>query len=261
MVHRRLAFLVAVFSVLAVAACGQKPTKSAQNEVAAASSEPKPVAPISLPAPKLEREQLILAALRAISATALGSDDSGAQKQLEGREFELRLRFGCPDRAAGPSRSWSYDGDKQVLRAHVDADLAGKKVPASDILLKGYEGVVGFTIERPLLLSVGCPTPEFAAFSSTEPTIAVAQLFTSEDSRVQRPERSYEITKAVEPEDKPTKGLDLVISGRLSPLADGRVIHCAASDGPPACVIAAKFDRVAIENPANDAVLGEWSQW
>lgn len=80
-------------------------------------------------------------------------------------------------------------------------------------------------------------------------------------SRVQRPERSYEITKAVEPEDKPTKGLDLVISGQLSPLADGRVIHCAASDGPPACVIAAKFDRVAIENPANDAVLGEWSQW
>ena len=75
------------------------------------------------------------------------------------------------------------------------------------------------------------------------------------------PEKSYAITKALEESSSPTQGLDLVASGRLDQLSDGRVIHCAFADGPPACVIAAKFDRIAIENPADGSVLGEWSNW
>jgi hypothetical protein len=260
MVHRRLLWIAAMTSALAATGCGQKPAEMAPS---AAVNAPKPAIPVPLPAPKLDREQLIFASLRALSAAALGQNDLEAQKALKGREFELRLRFGCPAVATGDrsSRTWSYDANKHVLRARISSDLSAERVPASDLLLKDYEGVAGFTIDRPLLLSAGCPAAEFRAVGSVEPTIALAQLFTSEDSRVQRPERSYEITKSVDEAGKPTQGLDMVIGGRLSALSDGRTIHCASADGPPACIIAAKLDRVAIENPVDGSVLGEWSSW
>jgi hypothetical protein len=261
MVHRRFILLAAMVSVLAAAGCGRNEPAVTQNRPAPAPAKPKPQPAIPLPEPKLEREQLIFTALRAMSAVALGRDDSAAQKQLKGREFELRLRFGCPGVPAAKARSWSYDEKQHALRAHFDADLSAESVPSSDLLLRGYEGVVGFTIARPLLLSPGCPTPEFAAVSATEPTIAVAQLFTSQESRVQRPEKAYDLTKVIADSEKPTQGLDLVISGRFHELSDGRVVHCAANDGPPACILAAKLDRVAIENPVTGTVLGEWSQW
>lgn len=263
MVDRRLVSIVAMVSALAATGCGPKAAEPARNIATNATAEAKPGIPIPLPEPKLDREQLIFAALQALSAAALGQNDVEAQKALKGRAFELRLRFGCPGAAPGArsSRNWSYDDDKHVLRARIATDLSAESVSASDLLLKDYEGVAGFTIDRPLLLSAGCPAPGFAAMGSVEPTIAVAQLFTSEDSRVQRPERSYEITKGVDESGKPTQGLDLVISGRLSTLSDGRTIHCASIDGPPACLIAAKLDRVAIENPAGRSILGEWSNW
>ena len=199
--------------------------------------------------------------MRALSAAALGQNDSDAQKALSGREFEVRLRFGCPGAPADPSRSWSYDEKAQVLRARIGTDLAANGVPASDLLLKGYEGVAGFVVEKPLLLSPGCPAPQVTPVTAGEPTIAVAQLFTKEDSRVQRPERTYEITKKIDPTEKPSQGLDLVLVGRLAQLSDDRPIHCGFANGPPACIIAAKFDRIAIENPADGSVFGEWSQW
>lgn len=256
MVHRRLAAIAAIFSSLAATDCQRPAPEQTRNAVA-----PAPAASVPLPVPKLDREHLILAAMRSLSAAALGQDDKAAQRQLDGREFELRMRFGCPGFASGPSRGWSYDPKEQVLRAHISADLSANGVPASDLLLKGYEGVAGFVVERPMLLSAGCPAPQFGAMSAGEPTIALAQLFTSDDSRVQRPESSYQITKAIEETAKPAKGLDLVIAGRLTELKDRRVIHCAAMAGPPACIVAARFDRVAIENPADGSVLGEWSNW
>jgi hypothetical protein len=259
MVHRRLVPIVAILGLLTAEGCRREAAPPTQN--VAAREEPRAAAPIPLPQPKLDREQMILGALRAFSATALGQQDADAQKALRGREFELRLRFGCPGVAANPSRKWNYDAKQQVLRAHVGTDLAATGVPASDLLLKSYEGLAGFVIEKPLLLSAGCPAPQLGAIAMSEPTIAIAQLFTSQDSRVQRLEHSYEITKKIEESAKPTQGLDLVLSGRLTQLSDGRVIHCGFAAGPPACIVAAEFDRVTIENPVDGSVLGEWSQW
>lgn len=257
MVHRRMASMSAILAILAAQGCGRKAAEPAQNAVASAESNSSGA--IALPESRLDREQLVLATLRALSAAALGHDDAEVQKEFKGREFELRLRFGCPGVPASSSRGWTYDEKQHVLRAHISADLSAEGVPASDLLLKGYEGVAGFTVDRPLLLTAGCPVAQFAVTPSVEPVIAIAQLFTNEDSRVQRPERSYEITKKVEA--APTGGLDLVLSGRLAELSDNRAIHCAAADGPPACLVAVKFDRVAIENPADGSVLGEWSHW
>ena len=156
--------------MLAAAGCRADEPEPARNAAADAPTRPAPAPAIPLPKPKLDREQLILAALRAMSAAALGKDDSDAQGKLKGREFELRLRFGCPGTSGTGSRTWSYDEKQGALRARFDADLSAGNVPSSDLLLKGYEGVVGFTIERPMLLSPGCPTPAFAATSDAVST-------------------------------------------------------------------------------------------
>jgi hypothetical protein len=259
MVHRRLAPILAALAVLLTAGCRQAAEPS--RNAAPMPAEPKVDGSIPLPQPKLDREQAIFAALRAFTAAALSQQDREAQEALRGREFEIRLRFGCPGAAADPARNWTYDPKQQVLRARIETDLAREGVPASDLLLKGYEGVAGFVIEKPLLLSPGCPAPQSVPVSASGPTIAVAQLFSSDDSRVQRPEHSYEITRKIDDSAQPTQGLDLVLRGRLSQMSDGRVIHCAVTAGPPACIVSAKFDRVAIENPVDGSVLGDWSQW
>ena len=261
MVHRRLVFIVPALVLFTASGCRPRQPEPVQNSAAppAAESAQKPAIP--LPQPTLDREQLIFGALRALSAAALAQDDAERQKALAGRDFELHLRFGCPGAADNPSRTWSYDENKQVLRVHVSADLAADKVPASDLLLKGYEGAVGFVVEKPLLLDAGCPAAQLGPVAPLEPTFAVAQLFTGQDSRVQRPQQSYEITKKIDASQKPAQGLDLVIAGRLAPLSDERPIHCAFAQGAPACLIGAKFDKVSIENPVDGSVVGEWSQW
>lgn len=263
MMHRRLLILGATFAIVSAAGCRQKAAQPVHNAAPQATAEtaPEPSTSVPLPQVPVDRQQLIFGALKALSAAALAQDDRDAQKQLDGREFELHLRFGCPGAAANASRGWSYDEKNNVLRAHVVADLAADSVPASDLLLKGYDGAVGFLIDKPLLLTSGCPKPQLGPLNSVEPAIAVAQLFTRQDSRVQRPQRIYDITKKIDVSDRPTEGLDLVISGRLAGLSDERPIHCGFAEGPPACIISAKFDRVSIRNPVDGAVLGEWSQW
>jgi hypothetical protein len=205
----------------------------------------------------LDREAVILAALRAATAAALGNDDRAAQQELKGRKFAVRLRFACPG-MSDPTRTASYDAKQQVLRVKVQSDLTAEELPASDLLRRDYEGAVGFAFGKPWLLTPGCPSPAFGAMASAEPTIVLAQLFTAEESRAQRPAATYQLTKTLKLEDAPRRGLDLILSGRFAELADGRPIHCAASDGPPACIVSGRIDRVAIENPESGEVLGEW---
>jgi hypothetical protein len=105
------------------------------------------------------------------------------------------------------------------------------------------------------MLTAGCPDPKFAMQG---PDISVVQLFTDSDSRVQRPEPFHETVTPVKPEEVPSEGLSLVVSGRLEPLADGRAVRCSATVGTPVCIISTLIDRVAIEDPARAVVLGEW---
>ena len=64
----------------------------------------------------------------------------------------------------------------------------------------------------------------------------------------------------MKPGEVPRQGLDLLVSGRLAELADGRAVHCGVHDGAPACLVAGKIDRVAILRAGSDDVLGEWGQ-
>lgn len=267
-----------VCAPLLLLSCTQREEQPVANEpVAAETAKTEP--PVPAPQALLDREGLIRAALSAATAAALGQDDTDAQSQLKGRRFELRMRFGCPavdaevsdekaasDRkaAAGPKAGsdpkegsgWTYDEEKGVLRARVQADLDADKTEASELFGGEYEGAVGFTIPHPWMLSAGCPDPRFAMGG---PAISVVQLFTESDSRVQRPEPSHEVVTPLKPEEMPSQGLSLVISGRLESLSNGRAIHCSATTGAPSCIISTLIDRVAIEDPARGrVVLGEW---
>jgi hypothetical protein len=246
------AALVAIF---VLPACHRE-QKAAPAEHKAAPPA-KPAAPPPIRDDSLDRQAVILASLRALTNAALGHQDADNQRDLRGRKFSVRIRFGCPG-VADPDRSWSYDEKKKVLRVKVRSIMTDGAIPQSDLLAKEYQGMVGFALGKPWLLGVGCPVTGFDTVATSEPAIVIAQLFTEGDSRVQRPHRDYELTKQIEPAEQPSQGLDLVLSGRLAELADGRPIHCAAAEGAPACIVSARIDRVAVENPGNGDLLGEW---
>ena len=233
------------------------------NEPARRSAPAPAVAPAAkktfLPAPEpiLTREGMIIAALRAATAASLGIDDSKNQSELKGRRFEVRIRFGCAGEESTGGK-WSYDEKEGVLRTRAQADLAADKLKQSDLIDGAQEGAVGFTLRRPWMLVDGCPNPAFAPMADG-PAIAIAQIFTDSDSRVQRPPDSYEAVAKLDPDQLPRDGLNLVVAGRLEALADGRPIHCAGADGPPACIISTKIDRVAIEDPLRKVELAEWT--
>jgi hypothetical protein len=248
----------ALAAMVVVAACDRAPEPKLPEhraEPAAKPAAPRPAPPIR--DDSLDRQGVILATLRAMTDAALGRDDTEAQRALRGRKFSVRIRFGCAG-MADPDRSWSYDAKREVLRVKVRSTLTAEALPKSDLLMSEYQGLVGFALARPWLLSAGCPVEGYGSATAAAPGIVIAQLFTKADSRVQRPQRDYELTKPLEANAQPGDGLDLMLSGRLSELADGRPIHCAATAGPPACIVSARIDRVAIENPASGELLGEW---
>ena len=106
----------------------------------------------------LDREALLLAAMRAASAFAAGADDSAEQRRLAGKRFELRLRFGCggPD-AADEGRGWRFDAKQRTMRLKVAPDISGDDPVAAAIAGDAFETIEGFWLRRPWLLTAVCP--------------------------------------------------------------------------------------------------------
>lgn len=272
----------ALFAALVLlAACGPATDKGedrAPTNDAVAQRLPLPIAE-----PPLDRAALLEAAARAASAAALGRDDRDAQRPLEGDQFELRIRFGCPGAvrpgaAAGPFRI-AFEPDSRTLRLSAAPDLVLDEPWIARLGGQGVEAVEGFWMRRPWLLAPGCtpasPSPPQPAIASKqaapdEPAIApasghrvgIAQFFTEADARTRRRDsRPYEATATLDEGEQPSaQGYDLVLTGRLRLLADGRIISCrvASADVPPDCVIAAEFDRVRLEHPGTREALAEW---
>ena len=254
---------------------------AAEENVAANAAEPGPIAlPVAEP---LDREALLLAVMQAASAAALGHRDDDAQRKLDGDPFEFRLRFGCAGATAETTddrRGWNFDEERRVLRVHVDPDLSSSQLPPGIKDEAGFEAIEGFWLRRPWLLAAGCPVAKPPTQPSAEgedqqvalaaepaapiaqPRIGVAQFFTKGEARTQRrEERAYEATATLGENEAPSpEGYDLILSGRLKRLPNGRVIACAVSDmdSPPACVISVQFDRVWIERPDTREMLAEW---
>lgn len=106
--------------------------------------------------PPLDREGLLRAVGRAASDFASGLEDRDRQLQLDGRLFEVRLRFGCAGDAI-ETREWSFDEGQRVLRVRVEPELTSDSAALEALNLEGFEAVEGFWIRRPWLLEAACP--------------------------------------------------------------------------------------------------------
>jgi hypothetical protein len=187
---------------------------------------------------------------------------------------------------------WRYDAAQQTLRVHVaparwsladwglapdtggdgtsgegDADADAKAGEAA-----GQARLEGFWIERPWSSAETCPpVPAVPAASEgapplpTEQTLALAQ-WRSEAGRTDtvRAGRAYDLVKRLAPDAAPgPKGLRIRLIGRVARLPDGGSLRCTQAAGPdqrPVCLLAIALDEVRIENPADGAVLGTWSE-
>jgi hypothetical protein len=115
---------------------------------------------LPLPAEPMRRAELLAAVRMAASAEASGADDAAEQRELDGRQFELRIRFGC----RGPSPEldqaplgWSFEPAKRTLRVRVAPTISAEDPIASRIAGEDVEAVEGFWIPRPWLLQPSCP--------------------------------------------------------------------------------------------------------
>lgn len=228
--------------------------------------------------PPMDREAVLIAAIRAASAQAIGRDDSEAQRALEGKRFEVRLRFGCEaERLEGESYAVRFDEQRRTLRLTAAPDLTAAEPLTARIAGEEVATVEGFWLRRPWLLKADCPAPPPQPEGDQPPTpgsevpdppvyarIGIAQFFREGDARVfQRRQRPYESTTTMAEGESPSaEGYNLVLSGRLRRLPNRRIISCAAAspDRPPDCIISVVFDRVWLERPDSREMIAEWSR-
>jgi hypothetical protein len=237
---------------------------------------------VPLPEAAMDRAALLSAIAQAASAATLGQDDSVVQRALEGKPFELRIRFGCSGPAKdldGSDFGWTYDAEKRVLRVRAMPTIAGKGPPLDSLVSGDFEAAEGFWLPSPWVLQAQCPaappqsqqdgkadeatTTDEPAPAPSFPRIGIAQFFTDTDSRTARRDgRAYEATTTLSADDSSAgeRGFDLILSGRLRSTPRGPVIRCVAAvpNGPPDCIVGAKFDRVWIEQPQTRSLIAEW---
>lgn len=261
---------------LAVLSCRAQSDRSQHTENAEVRSpQETPVLPVA--EPPLDREALLIAAIRAASAHAGGTDDSGLQRGLDGKRFEMRFRFGCPGSkpdADAPFQS-TYDPVERRVVLRAAPDVTREDPALSGIAGDEVEALEGFWVRRPWLLRVACvappeperadPATEDAGTMAVEPPqgrVAMAQFFTAADPRTRRrDERPYQFTARLAEGQQPSAaGYDLVISGRLRRLGSGKVVTCTgpAVTTAPTCVISVVVDHVTMNRGDTDAVLAEW---
>lgn len=280
-----------LFACAFVAACEWKQGQPAnQTDTPNAATAPVDNAAETslLPQPPMDRAALLQAVASARSAAAAGADDSAAQQPLDGKAFELRIRFGCsgPDSTTPGPLGWTLDKDGGVLRVHAAPDISKADPVVAGMALQDIDAVEGLWIARPWLFQATCPaqpapapagpaetaTPAAAppVKQSSQPQLppegartGIAQFFTQSDSRTaQRGDRPYEAVKKLDDgASVGSQGFDLVLSGRLRALDGGRVVRCVARgpDAPPACIISATFDHVWIEDAASKDRIADWS--
>lgn len=223
----RWAHLTAGVTAFGLAACQPAAENAAIDHGDENRVLPLPTLPIV--DPPINREGLLLAVARAASAAALGSDDAAEQRKLDGRRFEVRIRFGCGsvDKAPETNGPFSvrFDEKSRTLRISASPDLGIDDAPVAALAREtpegpsgntqrpGIEAVEGFWIERPWLLADGCPairsqgqdpmemrpepaktgdepaTAGPASVPSAGQRVGLAEFFTSADSRTGRRDR------------------------------------------------------------------------
>jgi hypothetical protein len=265
MAPRRLRIAVLALAGLCVLTSGCRP-RPEKAETPVAPAPPAPARPTASPA--LGRAEIVEAAAAAAAAYAGGKPEPERAKALAGRQFDLRLPFGCLGPGLeGTSVGYAYDEESKALRL-----AARPEIWTGTAWIRGLvgwpeaEAIEGFWLRRPWLLEETCPSWTAVAVAGETPelvrspeTLGLAQVFEEGGSRLlRRGARGYQATVRAEPEVV-AKGFRLVLQGRVAS-PDARGPARCRSGGPdqrPVCLILVEFDRVAFETAAGD-VLSEW---
>jgi hypothetical protein len=280
--HKNIPIMAAaVLSIAMLGGCRaqEQQDPAPENQVSAE----KPRQPLPIVEPPFNRSRLLLTVARAASAHSAGLDDSSVQRMLDGKQFEVRLRFGCDGQGPKDDHGWSVDPDGRTLRLRVVPTLSLDDDVSRAVASEGVEAVEGFWLKRPWVLQAACPVRTMTAGTGSrqgaaesdqgselraEPLpavhrIGIAQFFVADDSRTrQRTGRPFEAVRQLEEGERVgEQGFDLILAGRFRARSDGRVILCTGSgrNRPPDCIVSVAVDRVRIENPEDKRVLAEWS--
>lgn len=112
------------------------------------------------PQPPIDRAALLAAVAEAASATAAGTDLPKRIRSFDGRQFEIRIRFGC----RGPSKDlaerwlgWSFDPEERRIRVRAMPTISRDEPIVERIVDERIEAVEGFWLMRPWLLVPVCP--------------------------------------------------------------------------------------------------------
>lgn len=286
-------FLIALAGIGLMSGCKQQQPTAPEIDITASESAPKTVTLPIAEAP-LDRQAILLAASQAASNYALGQDDVEPQKQLDGKRFAIRLRFGCegPVAKASGARSWTFDEGRRAISFKVMLDIEAANLPVAVPPASPVEAIEGFWIERPWMLKAGCPSAASSSVaaraesssaethplaksaapvsSNEQPAAAlphgqvgVAQFFLDTEARThRRANRAYEATKFLPEGAVPSpNGYDVVIVGRLWRLTDGRVIACSSNGAAaaPSCFVSVQIDTVSIEAAGGGETFATWT--
>lgn len=279
--------------VAAAGGCRQEPDAIDLNAAQNAVSKP-PIVP--RPAPPLDRAGLLAAVAKAASAAAAGTALPPDLKDLDGRQFQVRIRFGCrgpATEAASNWLSWTYDSESRTIRVQARPTISEDDPLVASIGGEGFEAAEGFWIPRPWLLQAVCPATaavkpaaeqevaqpggpaaadrdtkeEGGTDDEGEPLparqrVGIAQFFTDTDPRTgRRDHRPYQARHILgEGQAIGSQGFNLVLSGRLRAIPGRGVIECTGADAdtPPDCIVSAEFQRVWIEQPETGEVIADW---
>jgi hypothetical protein len=265
-------------ALVLIGLAGCRPEAGPAPEEQPVRNETADKAPIALPQPErpLDREGVLIAAIRARSAAAAGADDRAAQAELDGKRFEFRIALGCNLAAAGQAGADAvFDVERRRVEISVRPDAALTDPAVAAAAAGGYEAAEGFWIAEPWLLVPHCvgaappvetgPAPaDGEAAPARAGGVALVQYFTAAEPRSDRRNgRPYAAGETLgEGSAAPEPGnWQLVLSGRLQALGQsGKVIACqpVGQGAAPACTISVRFDRVAIENRTSGERLAEW---
>lgn len=252
---------------------------------------PAPKAPaLPAPQPALDRAELIEAAARAADAFATGKPFPPQNGELVGRRFALLIPFGCDGPGeSGQDAFWTYDERRGTLRASIrPEDWTRDEIIRAMVAPLTFEAAEGFWISRPWIRTGDCPASppldepagdveantEDQAGSAAAPepateqagsaeTLALVEFFAPGSRRaMRRGGRPYRLTANVAPQEIDlSKGLRLLVEGRVNALPGGQPIACRGDTGkaPPLCLISVSINRVAVTDASGARVLSQWT--